>query len=179
MSFQHIYLDMDGVIVDWDAGIRRLYEVDWYPTEWAIDYQKVFGRSKEMFWWDLDNRHFWSGLPWTKDGKRIVSILEPFKPVILSACCVPAAFLGKHEWLLEHYNDAVDEGRFLFTTTDGKINVVHDGAIIIDDREATCELWEHHGGKAILYPRPWNSMRDVKYPLEYLMSELMRKLGGS
>lgn len=179
--FKQIYLDMDGVIVDWDAGVLREFGLPadaWTPTEWAVPYERVFGCSREVFWFRLDRTDFWQNLPKQEDCWRILSIVEPFRPVVLSACAVPAAYIGKLLWLDEHYPNITEENRFIFCRTEAKKYVAGPGKILIDDHEKNCEEWVANGGEAILYPRPWNSYRSIKYPLEYLMSEIMRLMGG-
>ena len=177
--FQQIFLDMDGVIADFDAGVRRWFNINWHPTEWSIDYEGVFHLTQEEFWNTLDNEFFWKTMPLTHYCKSILSVVAPFKPCILSAAVVPAAFAGKLKWLEEYYAEAVDEDRWLFSTHRSKSYCARPGTILIDDNETNCMQWEKHGGTAILWPQPYNSYGGiVKYPMEYLMSSLMSAMGG-
>jgi 5'(3')-deoxyribonucleotidase len=169
--FKQIFLDMDGVLVDFDGGVRREFNCDWwYPTEWSIPYREL-GFSREEFWQELDYPEFWEHLPWTEDGKEILSILVPYKPCILSHSRLPNAFMGKWKWLQREIPDVILEERVLMGW--GKVNVAHPNAILIDDSDHIIEEWERRGGLGILYPRPWNKGRNIKYPLEYLSGMLM------
>jgi 5'(3')-deoxyribonucleotidase len=165
-----LFLDMDGVIVDWLQGVRNFFHNEWYPTQWAIPYD-LFGCDEKLFWQLLDNTQWWANLPWTEDGKRIWSLVEPFKPCILTHGRVPHSNAGKVEWLHRELPDVVHDGRFLLSGT-RKDLVARPGAVLIDDAEHNCEAWEAAGGRAILYPRPWNANKDIPYPLAYLRGML-------
>jgi hypothetical protein len=177
--FKQIFLDMDGIFVDFDAGVREKYNVqDWHPTEWKIPY-KEWGTTFKEFWDSLDFTNFWEWLPWTEDGKRIVSIVEPFKPTILTAAVLPYASTGKIQWLNREWPDVMKDKRLLIAAGHAaKAAVAGPDKILIDDKDENIEEWEAAGGIGILYPRPWNKMAHHPYPLEYLMSMLMYHMGG-
>jgi hypothetical protein len=175
--FQQIFLDMDGVIVDFDQGVRDEYNAQWwYPTEWKIPYKQL-GTDFESFWQNMDSSWFWETLCWTEDGKRIVALLEPFKPCILSASLMPQATAGKLLWLKSNYPATVKDGRAIIVSGHaGKAAIAGPGKILIDDKNENIDEWEAAGGIGILYPRPWNRFANAKYPLEYLCSALMTAL---
>ncbi|MHC4640089.1 MAG: hypothetical protein ACYS32_00490 [Planctomycetota bacterium] len=177
--FKHLFLDMDGVITDFDAGIRDWYDVPWYPTEWNIPYKHVFNKTVNEFWQGINYATFWSNLPWTAEGKRIVYMVEPFRPTILSAAVQDCALIGKRLWLEKNYPSIITENRFLFAgQKEAKASVAGPDKILIDDNEDTIAAWDAAGGTGILFPRPWNSLRNTPWPLEYLMSRLMIAMGG-
>jgi hypothetical protein len=177
--FKHIFLDMDGVIVDFDAGVRERYHAPWwYPTEWKIPYRQ-FGTDFKTFWNDLDFPGFWEKLPWTEDGKQIVSLVEPYKPTILTCSALSCAAAGKLEWLRREYPDTLKDKRVLISAGHvTKAAVAGPGKVLIDDKNENIDEWEATGGMGILYPRPWNRLADHPYPLEYLMGMLMYHMGG-
>ena len=179
--FYQIFLDMDGVIVNFEAGVRELYGVDWHPTEWKIPY-KEWGTTFESFWDSVDNKDFWAGLPWHDDGKRIQAIVEPFKPTILSASFLDGATAGKMAWLRQNYPDTMKDGQRRVLIANGKeakAAVAGLGKILIDDNNDNIDEWTEAGGIGILFPRPWNRLAGTPYPLEYLCSSLMNIMGGA
>lgn len=179
--FYQIFLDMDGIFVDFDEGVRRHYDVEWHPTEWKIPY-KEFGTTFDQFWEDIDDADFWSELPWTEDGKRIVSLVEPLKPTILSASFLDGATAGKMAWLTKNYPDTMKDGQRRVLIANGKEAkqaIAGPGKILIDDNNDNIDEWANAGGIGILYPRPWNRLADSPYPLEYLCSCLMQIMGGA
>lgn len=174
--FKKIFLDMDGVFVDFDGGVRKKFNVDWHPTDWSIPYA-TFGTTFKQFWKELDNAFFWGELKWTEDGKRIRAIVEPFKPTILTAAMMPYAMPGKMQWLKREWPDVVNDKRVLIAGGhSAKQSVAGPDKILIDDKNENIDEWEAAGGMGILYPRPWNRNRDVEFPLEYLMGMLMLQI---
>jgi 5'(3')-deoxyribonucleotidase len=175
---KQIFLDMDGVLVNFDQGVRDRFKVDWHPEEFAIDYKKTFNMSKSLFWSILDNERFWANLPWTEYGKRVMRVVEIFRPCILSTVVVPAGFSGKVKWLKKNYPAVLKDDRVLFSastvgeTHNSKRHCAGPGSVLIDDNEKMCENWRAAGGEAIMWPTPWNSYRGVSDPIEYLMSSL-------
>ena len=137
--------------------------------------------SKDLFWALLDNERFWAELPWMKDGERVMRLVEPLRPCILSTVVVPAGYAGKSKWLEKNY-PAVLSGRVLFSaassgnTGPAKRFCAHPGAVLIDDTELVCKQFEEAGGEAILYPAPWNSMKHIDDPIGYLMARLVHSL---
>ncbi len=174
--FKKIFLDMDGIFADFDGGVRKLFQVDWHPTTWAIPYKEM-GTDFKAFWKRLDNPDFWEWLPWTDDGKRIQAIMEPFKPVILTASVLPYGCVGKMRWLKREWPSVLKEKRLLMAAGhDVKCAVAGPNKILIDDKNENIDEWEAAGGFGILYPRPWNRNHDVEFPLEYLMGMLMLQI---
>jgi hypothetical protein len=173
---KQIFLDMDGVIVDWDAGVRYSFNVDWYPTEWKIPYQKVFGMSSEDFWKCIDYGFWWAGLPWTKDGKEVYEMVRSFKPCILTIGRTTGAANGKRSWIKRNLPEVFKEGRYFVGGGPTKHFFAHPKAILIDDCDDYCEAWEKASGRAILYPRPWNKNRTIQDPVEYLKRMLAEYL---
>ncbi len=182
---KQIFLDMDGVLANFDQGVRNHFKNDWHPTAFKIDYQKEFNMSKDLFWSILDNERFWAELPWMPDGERVMRMVEPLRPCILSTVVVPSGYSGKIKWLRKNYPSVVEDSRVLFTTAavgithNSKRHCSHPGSILIDDNEKMCENWQAAGGEAILYPAPWNSMEHIDDPIGYLMLRLIHSMGLS
>jgi hypothetical protein len=168
-----VFLDMDGVFVDFDEGVRQRYNAHWwYPTEWAIPYKKL-GTTFDKFWEDLNDEYFWAYLPWKDDGKRIVSLVEPFKPTILTASLLPQASAGKLQWLSREYPDTMNDKRVLIANGHtAKAAVAGPGKILIDDKNENVDEWVAAGGYGILMPRPWNRLAGNPFPLDYLRAML-------
>jgi hypothetical protein len=171
---KQIFLDMDGVIVDWDAGVRKKFGVDWHPTEWEIPYEEVFNRSENSFWYMIDYSKFWAELPWTKDGKEIYELVKSHDPCILTIARCQGALLGKGMWLRRNIPEVGYSGRYFIAGGMKKHLLAHPNSILIDDCDALCDEWENSGGKVILYPRPWNRNHVFSNPLNYLKAMLRK-----
>lgn len=46
------------------------------------------------------------------------------------------------------------------------------GSLLIDDNEAAVRKFREHGGSAILFPQPWNSLGGVDDPVGYVSGEM-------
>ena len=57
MKIDTIYLDMDGVIVDFLAGCKSINAWD---GGYKVDWPKIHAAGPE----------FWADLPWTKEGEK-------------------------------------------------------------------------------------------------------------
>ena len=72
-----IYLDMDGVLCDFGAQIRKATGKS--KEQWM----RIGGRVK----WDtvIDYPKFWENMPWNKPGKILYNFVRKYDPHILSA----------------------------------------------------------------------------------------------
>lgn len=151
-----IFLDMDGVISNFNEAVRRRFKVEWHPQEWGVDHN-LFGMTSEQFWKELD-QNFWIHMPKFDWSDELVDYLEPYKPCILTsppAGKIPnGSCTGKEKWICKNYPQFHMEQRFLIGPA--KRYVVQPGAVLIDDNANNCHEWIVGGGAAILFPQPWN-----------------------
>ena len=72
-----IYLDMDGVLCDFGAQIRKA------TGKSKEAWMRIDGRVK----WDtvIDYPKFWENMPWNTPGKVLYNFVRKYDPHILSA----------------------------------------------------------------------------------------------
>lgn len=160
MNKPQVFLDLDGVIVDFmtNAYKRAGLAFDYKGHhQWQMDLS-CFPGTEGQFWESLTPA-FWEGLPLTKEGPEILRWLKPYKPTILTAPTRNSA-TSKLKWIRKNLPEYYHEKRYLIGP--GKVACARAGAILIDDKEETCDLWNEAGGTAILVPRPWNSRRNTE-----------------
>ena len=98
-----IYCDMDGVLVDFEAGVRKVLRES---TKSYEGYTGVDNRRKQL-WKQLQLKgtiHWFKSLDWTTDGKLLWEYIKPLQPTILSGVpymLVPYACHDKYEWCCE------------------------------------------------------------------------------
>jgi hypothetical protein len=93
-----IYCDLDGVLVDFDAGVRQvLGNGSDGPTVTADSVHPG------VLWGAIARTpHFYRTLPWTADGPTLWGAIRPLRPHILTGCPQPSSntnyALDKFEW---------------------------------------------------------------------------------
>lgn len=173
----HCMLDLDDVLVDFIGSAHRFhnmpFDLDNYPYTrgmWEIlDDEEVLGMPRSE-WWDALDHNFWECLPWTEDGKEILSLVEEAfgkeNVTLLTASPIhPDAHSGKYAWILREMNDY--RKNYLIGAV--KYRCAMPDAVLIDDREKNVEEFIAAGGQAILVPRMWNSLHGLN-AVDYLRS---------
>ena len=163
------FLDLDGVIVAFAEGVIKWYNLDCTPEDfkkWGAIFN-FFTGSEATFWEGLTDK-FWLGLEFTKEAKRILTLVEPLKPCILTSPSHTSAG-SKQQWIKENLPDYFNDGRYLIGPA--KHFGAHSESVLIDDAEENIDKFKNEGGHVILVPRPWNRLRgnDV---LEHIKTEL-------
>ena len=149
----HFYLDMDGVIADFDGRFKEY--TGYYPKE----YQEKF--SKKEFFKEINKggHEFWSGMQWTPFGQKIWNKLKGLNVSILTS---PGEFHqakeGKLEWVNKHLGDIKVD----FKLSGQKHTILDDRSIpkdseteermyhvLIDDHYSNLIPWDEAGGKSI------------------------------
>lgn len=156
-----ILLDMDGVISNFVGEVIATFRWgithDDY-TSWG--HHKTMGISDSMFWATINgDREFWDRIrpyPW---ARRLISELRDFGEVIYTtspsldseSCSAKVRWLRKHNLMSTQFND--------FMIGPHKHLMAGPQTILIDDYDANVTKFQQAGGKAILFPQPWNERR--------------------
>jgi len=177
-----IYLDMDGVLVDFVGGCLDLFgvagtELDGKPIYDCVNgwdmMPKVISRAlgKEVsdaeFWQIVGQagEYFWANLDWTPKGKEILQLCEHYAPVVLMSAPTnhPSSAAGKMRWIKTNAPTIWKTRRWALTAV--KHHFAHPGAILVDDGTHNHRDFKLHGGDCYLVPAPWNcedfSTRDL------------------
>jgi Fe-Mn family superoxide dismutase len=138
-----IYLDMDGVIADFDKRFMGLAGMG--PRE----YESSFGREK--FWDFIDNKigvKFWTGIEWMPEGKKLYDFVKQFDHKLLSAPSRnDASKIGKRMWVKKNTPGT----QLTLAAAVNKKNYADKSNILIDDRESNIQQWKDAGGIGILF----------------------------
>lgn len=162
-----ILIDMDGVLVNFWAGIVRAHklEIDPYTLpQWRghCGGYDVLGITPGEFW-EPCNSNWWFQLDPYPHYREIVAACE--REVGAENVCLlssPSSNVGcpsgKLRWLDRH----LPAYRRKVLIGPNKEFCAHAGAILIDDMQANCDKFIEHGGRAILWPGPWNANAHIE-----------------
>jgi 5'(3')-deoxyribonucleotidase len=156
-----IFVDMDGVLVDFMGGCLALHgmpDLKITPGEWHT--WKCMGITERRFWEVIDEKgvSFWSNLKPTPDGQRILAAAEnavgPDNVYLLSKPSFhPASYAGKRIWVEQNLPQY--QRRLILTAH--KHFLAKPDRVLIDDSDANIDRFADAGGQAVLIPRVWNS----------------------
>jgi len=148
-----IYLDMDGVLADFNTAARQYLNASKQDEQDA----EQNGRWPERSWHRLvDAPHFYRHLPKMPLADELVKLALRFRDElgwtvkILTAIPtkneVPDVFQDKFDWIAEYYPGI----RICFGpySTD-KYKHAQPGDILVDDRESNCREWNDAGAVAV------------------------------
>ena len=158
----NIYLDMDGVVADFDQRFIDLSGM--LPKE----YEEKFGRKE--FWNFIDEKNklkFWVGIPEISDAKQLVDYITPHGFQMLTAPSIKKqSYLGKMLWIKNHVGSLFSFKPYInFKKAKNKHNVKSNltpNDILIDDREDTIDRWNAAGGTGIHHTSASSTINKLK-----------------
>ncbi len=147
-----IYLDMDGVLADFDAYATRVLGMR--PS----DFEARYGAKR--FWREVSSTpDFYAELPPMPDMEALVEAVEHLDPIILTG--VPRggwAAEQKDRWRQKHLPDL----RMITCFAREKSNYCRPGDLLIDDRPKYEPLWRAAGGVWNTHKSVESSIRELK-----------------
>lgn len=176
-----IFLDMDGVIADFNAHSMKLCglsddQIQWHYNNWRErdhDTAKQIGVSNTQFWSMVNkDRSFWETIPVYDYAHELVSALRKMGKVIICTApnSDPECLAGKSKWLINN--------KFKFggdvVITKYKYLLAGPDRVLIDDSDEKIIDFVEYGGKGVLFPQPWNSgyVDSDKNRVQYVLEKL-------
>lgn len=140
-----IFIDLDGVLTDFEESARQLFPGGW---------KKLSITKPALFWRAISNKgpKFWSEMAWLRGGKQLWSFLKKWDPIILSAYPREKhdAVKGKKVWIRRELSKKAVKTAILCPKKQ-KIDHAGTGNILIDDNKTTIRNWIKAGGIGILH----------------------------
>jgi len=166
MKINTIFIDMDGVLVNFVDGVFKAMEIeDWevIPGEWKIAKWKNVGSD----FWDRFYEHItydvWANLEpyeWMDDivslAVRLVGKENVF--ILTSPTIEGPSAQGKTSFVRKHL------GKYFATRmiiTPHKYLCAAPDRLLLDDSDKKLQKFVAFGGKGCLIPMPWNSLHNV------------------
>ena len=146
-----IYVDMDGVVADFDTRFRDLSGMA------PRDFENKYG--KKAFWDLIDEENkvkFWVGIPPMPGATELINFVSKHDYEMLTAPSIKKqSRLGKNLWIRNHTGDIFpSKPKVNFKAAKEKHLIkpsLTKKDILIDDRAATIDNWNAAGGNGILY----------------------------
>jgi len=157
---QRLFIDMDGVLVDFNGPVLRKYGKSPEPPEmWTI--YEACGVDRNTLFNDMSYDE-WLGLPKTPECDQILEIctraFDPRNIFILSSplfhACDPKVLAAKHEWIWTHMPEPFRHQSFIGVS---KFGAAHPNSVLLDDHSRQTTEFFSEGGSALLLPRKWNT----------------------
>lgn len=132
-----LFVDMDGVLADFDAGYEREFGI--VPCKIAdnVDWKTI--REREGFYTDL---------PLMEDVVALWRVIGKHNPIVLTGVPshqVPEAEENKRSWF-DNHRDLFGDVKVICCPSKLKYKHCVPGDVIIDDWEKHRQLWEDAGG---------------------------------
>jgi hypothetical protein len=174
-----VFLDLDGVIRDWDAGVMAQYGITYRKTDvqsWN-HIPEVICRAEgitEAEFWNRQDDAFWENLPFTSEAREILALMEEMESTGLNITLLTSPTMtsagGNQKWIRKHLPEYFGPKHYLIGPD--KAACAHPGALLIDDADKNHYAFLRAGGNSILIPRPYNSNCKINDPVNYLTREL-------
>ena len=158
-----IYVDMDGVIADFDQRFKDLS--GGIPPK---EYETKFGKKK---FWDLIDKdnylEFWTDIKKMEDANTLMDFVSQYDYELLTAPSIKKqSEYGKKIWIQIHVGDLFQSPpkvNFKSAKTKHEIKPnLSEFDILIDDREQTINNWNNSGGIGILHTSAASTIKQLK-----------------
>lgn len=165
MTEIEIYLDMDGVCVDFMAAAIQAngFDPDTTLARWLDEHpgelfpEPLLGKSAMEFFTHehLHTEQFWRELtpyPWFD---RLMEELNRLGHVVFltAPTNAPGCVAGKHHWLKARFGETFAD--FIFTRH--KDRLAHPNACLVDDMSHNIDPFNRRNGHGVLFPQTWNN----------------------
>jgi hypothetical protein len=156
-----IYVDMDGVVADFDKRFTVLAGMG--PKEFEEKY------GKNAFWDFIDEGDnklvFWVGIPPMPDAQQLMNFVSNYDYEMLTAPSLKKqSVMGKGLWMKNQTNKGLfsSKPKVNYKSAKTKKDFAAPNHILIDDREDTINSWRAEGGIGILHTSAASTINQLK-----------------
>ena len=154
-----IFLDMDGVIVDFMSSVNKFFS--------SINFKSWEAMGKEKYT-EINKigERWWSEMKWTNDGKNLINYLKDYDVTILSATPVDKvsraiSIKGKRNWLTKNIGSSYASKALIVIGID-KQKYADKNHILIDDSKRNIRQWRSKGGIGVLHKNTSDTIKQLE-----------------
>jgi len=156
-----IYVDMDGVVADFDQRFIDLSGM--LPREFEAKY------GKNAFWEFIDEGDnklkFWVGIPQMSDAQQLIDFVSKYDYEMLTAPSLKKqSLMGKGLWMINQTKKGLfpSKPKVNYKSAKNKKDFAEPNHILIDDKASTIDSWNAAGGIGILHTSASNTISQLK-----------------
>ena len=164
MKVTKIYFDMDGVLADFEKGIRELCHMEPQPQNGKRD-----AKTDDLMWETIKKiDRFYDRLDLMPGAKEM---FDTVYGTYGDRCEILTGIPREERGIVTAAEDKITWTRRLLSET-VKVNTVcrkhkinfctGPETVLIDDREKTIKEWQEKGGTAVLHQTPEETIRELK-----------------
>ena len=145
---RQLFVDLDGVLADFDRHYRDLFGIDPRRVRHTKD------RAELDLFWDRIRQHgdFFSGMPMMRGARRLWTYCREMhpNPIILTGVphSIPGVEAQKRAWVARHLTPRVE---VICCPSRDKCLHARPGDVLIDDLATFRDRWEAAGGIFLLF----------------------------
>lgn len=156
---QTIYLDMDGVLADFDAALRdrgvannETNFIHLPKDQWTASQVELDRQVREC----MESPNFWNHIPLMDGAKALWQYAMSFRQVyVLTALPRESMFPGRIEaqkraWIQRYFGPFPNDQIIVCQRADKK-KYATQGGVLVDDMLVNCREWEAAGGTSVAF----------------------------
>ncbi len=143
-----LYLDLDGVLADFEKQARRVLHVNPHVEDKA----SVNELFKKLDQYQLAGGKYFENMDPMPDAMQLWNHIKQYNPVICSSIGrIAHAEPEKRAWIRNHLGDAAEASALFVPAARDKCKYAGPNHILIDDKMKAIAPWKQAGGIGILH----------------------------
>jgi len=176
--FDCVFLDMDGVLVNFMDGAHRAHGRTYVESEYPAGLWEIadhWAITPDEFWAKIHaDPDFWHQLTpyaWCDEVLDLARTVAKQVKIATSPAKSPYCFSGKRIWWERFIPRDVE-----LIICKSKHLLAAPGRLLIDDADHNVDAWRNANGSAVLFPQRWNTAihnnpSAINSPLEFVRKE--------
>ena len=154
-----IFVDLDGVLADFEKHARDVLHVDPHATDKA-SINELF---KKLDKYQLAGGKYFERMPPMPDAMQLWNYIKKYNPVICSAIGrIAHAESEKRAWIAHHLGRDVASAALFVPAAKEKQRYAGPNHILIDDKAKAVNPWRQAGGIGIIHTNAASTIEKLK-----------------